>query len=182
LGFLFLLVPVPPAALEWVIRLLQNGSAEVTFILFRILDVPVFREGHAFSLRGIDIEIAPQCSSIRSGMALFVTSLLAGHLFLRFTLRKVLLAASTVPIAIFTNSVRIVSLTCLAVYVDPSFLHGHLHHRGGSLFSLLSVAILLFLIFLLQRSEFDGREEAGQRHAASQTSAVEVEARRIPAP
>jgi hypothetical protein len=50
------------------------------------------------------------------------------------------------PIAMCTNGMRIVTLTSVAVYVDPGYLYAYLHH-GGSLFSPISVA-LLFAPFL----------------------------------
>ena len=49
----------------------------------------------------------------------------------------------------FTNAVRIVILSWLAVHVDRSFLYGNLHHNGGALFSLISVAALIIAIVVL---------------------------------
>jgi exosortase/archaeosortase family protein len=49
------------------------------------------------------------------------------------------------PIVCVTNGLRIASLTLLAEYVDPSFLHGSLHRQGGMGFFLLAL-LLLFAI------------------------------------
>ncbi len=54
---------------------------------------------------------------------------------------------------ILKNGIRIVSLTLLAVHVDPSFLYGKLHHEGGIIFFLLSLLLLAPLLWLLQRGE-----------------------------
>jgi exosortase/archaeosortase family protein len=51
------------------------------------------------------------------------------------------------------NGIRIATLTLLAVYVDPSFLTGKLHHDGGVVFFLLGLLFLLPVLLLLQRSE-----------------------------
>src|SRR3989441_5536758 len=80
--FLFLMVPIPDSLLSQVIFWLQSGSAEVSHALFELLGVPVLQEGFIFSLPGINIEVAKECSGIPSSLALFITSLLAGHLFL----------------------------------------------------------------------------------------------------
>ena len=153
LFFLLLMIPVPPALLGKVVAFLQAGSAEATFVLFKALQVPVFREGFRFTVPHFTIEIAQQCSSIRSSTALFITGILAAHFGLRSNVLRTCLALVTVFIAMFTNAIRIVTLTCLAAYVDPGFLFGNLHHRGGAAFSLISVAILLALLVLFRRSE-----------------------------
>jgi len=153
LFFLLLMIPVPPALLGKVVAVLQAGSAEATFVLFRALQVPVFREGFRFTVPHFTIEIAQQCSSIRSSTALFITGILAGHFGLRSDVLRTCLALVTVFIAMLTNAIRIVTLTCLAAYVDPGFLFGNLHHSGGAAFSLISVAILLALLVLFRRSE-----------------------------
>src|SRR5882724_3186019 len=43
--FLLLMVPFPQPLLDWVIYLLQNGSAWITGSLFDLFGVPVLREG-----------------------------------------------------------------------------------------------------------------------------------------
>ena len=57
------------------------------------------------------------------------------------------------PVSIVKNAIRIVTLTLLSVYVDPSFLRGSLHHDGGFVFFLLALAILFPVLLLLQKSE-----------------------------
>ena len=51
------------------------------------------------------------------------------------------------------NGIRIVTLSTLAIYADPSFLTGKLHNEGGFVFFLLALAILAPVLWLLQRSE-----------------------------
>ena len=147
--FLLMAVPVPRVFVDGVIVLLQRGSAEITQVLFRVIGMAAFREGFTFSLPGINIEIAKECSSIRSGTALFITALLCGYVFIRSPWRRALLSALTIPIAMFTNAVRIVILSWLTVNVDRGYLYGSLHHSGGALFSLISVAALLALLMVL---------------------------------
>jgi exosortase len=159
LFFLAFMIPVPPGLLSKAVAGLQAGSAGATDLLFRMLHVPVLREGYRFTVPHFTIEIAQQCSSIRSSTALLITGVLAGHFFLRSNTRRICLALITVLIAIFTNAVRIVTLTCLAAYVNPGFLFGRLHRSGGAAFSLLSVSILLCLLALLRRSEAHGKDE-----------------------
>ena len=51
---------------------------------------------------------------------------------------------------IVKNGIRIVTLTLLAIYVDPSFLYGRLHREGGIVFFLIGLLLLLPVYLLLQ--------------------------------
>jgi len=151
--FLLLMIPIPSLLLERSIYLLQKGSTAAAHGLFTILNVPVYRDGFMLSLPGISIEVAQQCSGIRSSLALFITSLLAGHLFLKSTWGKCLLCLTAFPLAIFKNGARIVTLSMLGVYLDRSFLSGDLHRKGGFVFFGLALGIMFPVLRLLQRFE-----------------------------
>jgi len=151
LFYLVLMVPLPVAALQDLISLLQKGSADTCNVLFRLLGVPVLRHGFQFSLPTIDIEVARQCSGIHSGLSLIIVGLLAGHLVLPGTWRKVFFASCILPIAIFKNAVRIVTISWFGIYVDRGFLYGRLHREGGLPFSLVALALIAIVLWLLRR-------------------------------
>jgi len=73
LCFLFLLVPFPEQLVETIQEILQHQSALATTLLFRAAGVPVARDGVVLSIPGLDIEVARECSSIRSSTMLIVT-------------------------------------------------------------------------------------------------------------
>jgi exosortase len=148
---LFLMVPLPTVVADYVISVLQRGSAEASYALFRLTGSPIVRDGFRMSLPGADIEIAKECSGIRSGLSLFITGLLASHLFLDSTWKKALFSLLTIPIGIFKNAVRIVVLSLLGIHVNPDFFHGRLHQQGGVLFSLLGLSMLAATLYLLKQ-------------------------------
>ena len=151
--FLFLMVPLPDAVLAQSIAFLQHGSAEATALLFQFSNVPFTRNGVVLLLPKATIEIAQECSGIRSSLVLLITSLILGHLFLRSGWTKAALALAVVPLTIAKNGLRIFVLSILGMYADPSFLSGSLHRKGGILFFALSFACLLVFIRLLQKLE-----------------------------
>jgi exosortase len=153
LAFLLLMVPIPEAILARTVYLLQSGSTDIAYLLFRTLQVPVLRQGFLLTLPGVAIEVAKECSGIRSSTALFITCLLAAHLFLRTAWKRFLFVFLAFPLALLKNAIRIVTLTLLSIYVDPSFLTGNLHNRGGFVFFLLALAILAPVLMLLEKSE-----------------------------
>jgi exosortase len=153
---LFVLVfvaPFPPAVLAAATSVLKDGSTEVVSLLFSLTGTAVHREGYVFNLATISIQIADECSGIRSSTALLMTSLLAGHMFLRTSRAKVLLVLAVLPITILKNGIRIVSLSLLAIYVDPSFLIGRLHNDGGIAFFLLALGLCAPVLAMLLRFE-----------------------------
>lgn len=156
--FLFLMAPIPDLVLQGTISWLVAGSTEVTDLFFKLTGVPVYRDGAVFALPGLTIEVAKECSGIRSSLALFITALLAGHFFLRSNLRRVFLIVAAIPIVIVKNGVRIATLTLLAIYVNPGFLAGNLHRNGGVVFFALGLVLLWSILRILEKTERKAEE------------------------
>ena len=161
LSFLLLMVPLPAVVSQGAVSVLQAGSAETSYTLFRLIGLPAVRNGFQFSLPGVDIEVAKECSGIRSALSLFIVSMLVGHLFLQVWWKRAILTLCSLPIAIFKNAVRIVTISWLGVRVSPSYFDNPLHHQGGLPFSLLALALLLLLVRLLKLSRAQGKLQVG---------------------
>jgi exosortase len=155
--FLLFMAPFPPAILDPIMKFLQWWSTEAADILFRVSGIPVFRDNYVFSLPGITIEVAKQCSGIRSSLSLFLLSLLSGHLYLRTGWAKAVLTIAVLPITIIKNAVRIFTLTALAVYVDPRILGSVAHQRGGIPIFLLALVLFGSVLWALKKLERGGK-------------------------
>lgn len=163
LGFLILTAPVPAAAMNQIVLGLQNGSAAFSSILFRLLHVPALREGMRFALPGLEIEIREQCSGTRSTLGLCIASILAGRFFIRTWWKQLILVLLAIPLVIFKNAVRIVTISILGIYVSRRFLNGPIHNYGGMIFSLLDLVLLAPIIAGLNRSDTP-QSRAHRRH------------------
>ena len=164
--FLLWMVPLPAFMLERIVALLQHGSAHMTRILFAVAGVPVSLNGVVLSIPGVDIEVAQECSSIRSSLMLMVATMVLAHLFLRSPWRKTAVVIAAVPLSVAKNAVRIFTLSMLATHVDPSFLTGKLHHQGGIVFFLLALGVICLMIWVLQRTEAEKRSSQVRLRAA----------------
>jgi len=151
--FLFVIVPVPQVLVDKCIVALQVGSTEVTFTLFRWSGVPVLKSGFVLTFSTLDIEVAKQCSGIRSSIILLISSLVLAHLYLRSYWGKILLVLAVVPISIAKNALRIFVLSMLGMKVNPAFLYGRLHRNGGVVFFLLALAGLAVVIKAVNKCE-----------------------------
>jgi len=153
LCFLFLVVPVPNGIVNWMTQTLQYQSALGATLLFRIAQVPVTRDGLILSIPGLDLEVAPECSSIRSSIMLIVITLVLAHLFLRSRWRKMVLLAASLPLAVAKNALRIFTIGQLGTRVDPAYLNGRLHHHGGIVFLAVAVMMVIVLLWVLRQGE-----------------------------
>ena len=154
LAFLIFAVPVPVFAMRPAIAGLVVGSTYVTRLLFTALGVPFVQEGPVFHLPGLAIQVAQECSGIRSSLALLITAVLAGEIFLRKAGHKVMLAVAVLPVALLKNAVRIVTLNILSYFVDMRIIKGgFLHRSGGFLFFGLGLAVLASVLWLLGQAE-----------------------------
>lgn len=153
LGFLVFIIPFPAVVVEGTESFLQYASAIGADWLFTATGMSFFRNGLLFQLPGIQLRVAPECSGIHSSLVLFVTSLVAGQMFLRTGWKRALLALAVIPLGILRNAVRIVTIGQLCVHVSPSMIDSPIHHRGGPLFFAVSLVPLFILLFYLRRSE-----------------------------
>jgi exosortase/archaeosortase family protein len=102
----------------------------------------------------MSIEVAKECSGIRSSLGLFITAILGGYLFLRTGWKNVILALFVFPITVFKNGIRIVTLSALAIHVDEKFItQSFLHRSGGFLFYIPALLLLGIVLWRLRKSE-----------------------------
>jgi exosortase len=150
---LLFMIPIPQDLIQIIISFLQRGSAEVAAILFKITGTPYFRNDLVFSLPKVSIEIAAQCSGIRSSLALLLSCLLAGHLILRSPWRKLIFVVIAIIMAMVKNAIRIVTLSLLAIHIDWGYLDGDLHNKGGVFFFVTTLLMLWPVLWFLRKTE-----------------------------
>jgi len=153
LCFLFGLVPLPQLALNEIVRLLQQGSALSAYALFAAVGVPVAQDGVRLTIPGLTVEVAQECSSIRSSSMLLVTTLVLAQLLLRSPWRKALVIALALPLSVAKNGLRIFTIAMLATRVDPGYLTGRLHHEGGIVFFTIALLAIFVALWILRRGE-----------------------------
>ena len=113
----------------------------------------MFRQGQVFVLPGIDLEVARECSGIRSTWVLLITSLLASYLFLQNPWRRAVLVAAVIPLGILRNGFRVLVIGLLCVHEGPHMIDSIVHKRGGPFFFALSLIPLFLLAWWLRRKE-----------------------------
>jgi exosortase len=150
--FLFFSIPVPAVLYYNVAVPLQSFAAASASFVLRGAGVPVAREGNTLLLPGTALEVADACSGIRSLTVLLALGALWAYLEKGRALRRAVLFASTLPLAVLGNAVR-VSVTVLGVYLlGPWFAEGAVHEATGLVVFLVTLGGLLLLSRALRTS------------------------------
>jgi exosortase C (VPDSG-CTERM-specific) len=152
MGFLLFLVPLPDGAVAWLEAGSANASAEASAWLFKLVGTPLLHKGTLLELPGITLEVARECSGIRSSWVLFFTAVLASRV-LASPWRRLFLVALVVPLGILRNGFRILVIGLLCVHFGPHMIDSFIHKRGGGIFFALSLVPLSLTLLWLRRRE-----------------------------
>jgi exosortase len=139
---LLLAIPIPAIIFNQITLPLQTLSAKSASALLPLFGVPVLSEGNVIVLPMIKLEVAQACSGIRSLMSLLTVSIVVGYFLEQSVLRRMLLAAASIPIAIVANCLRIVGTGLCIQYWDPDKALGFFHEFSGWVMFLISLACL----------------------------------------
>jgi exosortase len=166
--FLFGLVPFPQVALNWIVAMLQQGSTWSARMLFVAFGVPVAQDGFYLTIPGLTVQVAQECSSIRSSSMLLVTTMVLAQLLLRSRWRKTLLICLAVPLSVAKNGLRVFTIAMLGTRVDPGYLTGRFHHQGGIIFFAIALIAIFALLWILRRGDVPSpKSESGPLKVAA---------------
>ncbi len=150
--FLLLMVPLPQSLVNVVAFPLQLIAAKWAVSALQMIGVPVLLEGNIIHLASGDLFVAEACSGLRSLMALMTLGVVFAHFFRRDSLlQQLILIASTVPIAILVNALRVAVTGFLAHQYGHETAGGVIHDFQGLITFSLAFLLLLFESRLLSR-------------------------------
>lgn len=152
--FLLLTVPFPSTFLDPTVHFLQKWSFQCTCRLLKLAGLQ-FATNDNFELLfpTVTFEVAPQCSGIKSSLALAALSILLGFFHLRTFPARLSLLIAAVPICIFKNALRIFTIIVIYLFIDKSVIASPLHVSGGVIFFLIGLAMLYALALVLRKIE-----------------------------
>jgi exosortase A len=149
LGFLIFMFPPPMGAIAAFSFPLKLMVANLATSFLNLFDFPIFREGAVVHLARTTLTIDDPCSGIRSLISLLALGALIAYISKTSILRKAILFISAIPIAIFTNVLRVCALILAANWLGANWaMPEHWFHTvsGMGVFG-----ISMILIFLTMR-------------------------------
>jgi exosortase len=150
---LLFMVPLPATWVAVVEGWLAQQSAAAAYAMLKAVGLPVVRQGVVLAFPGLVIQVAHECSGIRSTLVLLITAVLLAGLCLRTGWRRALLVALVIPLGIFRNGFRVFVLAGLSLRFDPSVINSPLHHKGGPIFFVLALGLLMGALWVLAKTE-----------------------------
>jgi len=151
LGFLVAMVPLPfveSASLP--LQLLTGTCSTATA---RAIGVDATIRGAQITLPGVDLVVGAQCSGLRSIVSLFTIVALLVFLLEVTWWGRLLLAVSSVPIAILGNILRVASLLWVADTWGAKVALSYYHDYSGFFFFLVALALLFIMSRVLRCRE-----------------------------
>jgi exosortase len=170
--FLLWLVPMPEMVVNRTVEFLQQSTASLTREMFALVGVPVSQSGTSVTIPGLTVEVARECSSIRSSLMLVVIAMVTSYLLLRSFWGRTIIFLAAIPLAIAKNALRVFTLAALGAYVDPAILNSPLHHQGGILFLAIALLVLFGVVRLVGRLERRGRNQGGRAKSPRLSASV----------
>jgi exosortase len=143
LCYLLLMVPIPYIIYDAAAFPLKLLVTEVSVLSMKALGIVVWQEGNILMFPNITLEVADACSGLRSIMSLLALGAAYAFVLHTKTRDRVILILSTLPIAIFTNCLRVIATGILAQYFGSAAAEGFFHEFAG-LF-VFGAAVVMFV-------------------------------------
>jgi exosortase len=141
--FLFLMVPLPQSLVNVVAFPLQLLAASAAAETLHWLRIPALIEGNIIHLAHAKLYVEEACSGLRSLMALLTLGVVFAYFFRKNNLERLILVASTIPIAILVNAVRVTLTGILTHNFGENAARGVIHDFQGVITFALAFVVLL---------------------------------------
>jgi EpsI family protein len=148
--FLVFMVPLPIALYTRIASPLQLLVSQVAAALLNVIDIPVLRQGNMMTLPGgVQMFVAEACSGMRQMTGFLALSTAVAFLSPRPAWARVLIVASSLPIAMLANVIRVVVTGVIMYRIDPRYAAGTFHTVEGLLMMGLGLLMLGGFCWLL---------------------------------
>jgi exosortase D (VPLPA-CTERM-specific) len=182
LMMLLFMVPLPQFIVAMLSGELQLVSSKLGADLIRLAGVSVYLEGNIIDLGGYRLQVVEACAGLRYLFPLMTLGFIMAYMYRASLWKRLLLFGSSVPLTIVMNGLRI---GIIGVTVDRwgvRMAEGMLHDVQGWMMFMLSAALMLAEVVVLNQF---GRDRRGWREVfgldvRARTDADWTGLRRIP--
>ena len=104
-------------------------------------------------LGGHEIFMGAPCSGFRSLITMFSLGVVYVYVIKGALLKKFILVASIIPLALLGNLIRVVTLCLLTFHAGEKVAQGFFHYFSGGVIFVVMIVGLLVLEFILEKYE-----------------------------
>ena len=142
--FLLFMVPMPGILLLSISFKMKLLAATLATHALHLMGMPAVQAGSTIQVPGISVIVDDTCSGLRSLISLIALSVFWTALLPAQAKRwhKLVLVASAMPIALFANMIRILTLVLLSAIYGPKIADSFIHYGSGIVVFGVAVAAL----------------------------------------
>ena len=145
IAVLLLMIPIPAIIFNQITLPLQLFASRVGEFALNSVEIPVLREGNVLILANTTLEVAQACSGIRSLVSLLTLGIMFGYFTDERAWVRLVIALSTIPIAIVANGARVAGTGIAAARFGPEAAEGFLHEFSGMVVFVVAFSIMIAL-------------------------------------
>lgn len=149
--FLIFMIPLPMVAIANISFRLKLFASQISVFFVNAMGIRAVREGSIIKTAHSYLVVEDPCSGIRSLIALIALGCLMAYLSKLSRPRKMILFISSVPIAVFSNIIRIISLTLVSEMYGSEIATGTFHDVMGVLVFVIAFVCLTAVSKLLHQ-------------------------------
>lgn len=131
--FLAAMIPLPLVAIAQISFKLKIFAAQISVFIVNKIGIPAVREGSVIKTMHSYLIVEDVCSGIRSLIALIALGALMAYFSNITKVKKTILFLSSIPIALCSNIIRIVSLSLVSEVYGAEIATGKFHDVMGIL-------------------------------------------------
>jgi exosortase len=149
--FLFFMVPLPYRLERGLSVPLQGIATKLSCWTLQTLGQPALAAGHTIILGSNRLEVEQACSGLRIFMGIAALAFAYITLVRRSWWERAILAISVVPIALFSNMIRIVATGLLYQYASGEAAKHFSHDAAGWVMVVLAIVLFAAVLEYLKR-------------------------------
>jgi len=146
LGFI---VPLPPFLNQLFTFKLRLISSALSVKVMQLGGLSVFREGNIIDLGVTELQVVDACSGLRYVYPLLLMGLIFACLFHKKWWKRGVIILATIPISVFSNTLRIAVTGFLTIKVSQQAAESFFHGFSGWIIFMVSIVFLSLLSWLL---------------------------------
>lgn len=144
IAFLLLMIPLPYILYDAIAFPLQLWVSKMATNSLNLLQIPALREGNIIFLASTTLQVEEACSGIRSLISLLALTSIYAYLFQEGIVKRGLLIAAAIPIAVIVNSFRVTVTGVLAIFYGDKATQGFIHESlGWAVFIIAGLLVIL---------------------------------------
>ncbi len=152
LGFLVFMFPLPSILENSVLHGLQRVAAISSTWTLQLLGIPALREGSKIAIDQLDLDVADACSGLRMSTIFGAMSVALAMMINRPWWDRLAILLSAIPVALFTNVIRItVTALLYMAFPESEAVKHYVHDWAGLAMMPIAMGILWLELQILHK-------------------------------